>query len=151
VDCVHSPFSPHSPWCTGCTDQRSSSTSPFPALWSCSRARHRWHGGCGPVFQGFPSPFFSSAGFLPPQQSNQDPPTHFYWHESKGTASPWPCSGHGGHALSVFMKATFPSEYSSTRRCRSSCACTCVHVDVDDVHASALILLGAGTVVAVPS
>jgi hypothetical protein len=149
VDRVHCPFLLSQSMCTKCTDQRSSSTSPFPAPWSRSRARHRRHGGCGPAFQGLPSPFFLSAGFLPPWQSYHDPSTHYYRLKSKGTASRWPCSGHGGHALSVFKKATFPSGYSSARLCRSLCACAFMRVDVDDVRASALILPDAGTVAAV--
>jgi hypothetical protein len=151
VDQVHHPFLLSRSMCTKCMDQRSSSSSPFPAPWSCSRARHRRYGGCGPAFQGLPSPFFLSAGFLPPRQSCHDPSTHYFRLESKGMTSPWSCSGHGGHALSVFKKAMFPSSYSSARLCRSSCTCTFMRVDVDDVQASALILPGAGTVVAVPT
>jgi hypothetical protein len=79
------------------------------------------------MLQGSSLYFLSSTELLPPWQNNQAPPPLLYYLESKGTASPWPCSGHGGHALSDSVMAVFLSQYSSVgQRHAQVCSHECV-------------------------
>jgi hypothetical protein len=61
------PLSPsHGARCTECTQQPLAHLSPSLASQSCSRARHRWHGGRDSVLRGAPLSYLSSIELLSP-------------------------------------------------------------------------------------
>jgi hypothetical protein len=83
----------------------------------CSRARRHRHGGHERLPRWLLSPSLMRTVCPLPRRIDLAPSLLLYRLDLEGTTSPWPCAGHGEHALDTARGGAFPRPWRLVPRC----------------------------------